>query len=77
MVEEDFNVREETININDTEIEETIDIDSEHTIELENSNSNNISSSQYFPECPVHNHHTDNDSVCPDDPPCSCMSEIY
>ena len=23
-----------------------------------------------FPECPVHNHHTDNDSVCPDDPPC-------
>ena len=119
MVEEDFNVREETININDTEIEETIDIDSEHTIELsdsdneidcevvnqiiestinitdedtvenvsnmeysnesdedENSNSNNISSSQYFPECPVHNHHTDNDSVCPDDPPCSCMSEI-
>ena len=119
MVEEDFNVREETININDTEIEETIDIDSEHTIELsdsdneidcevvnqiiestinitdedtvenvsnmeysnesdedENSNSNNISSSQYFAECPVHNHHTDNDSVCPDDPPCSCMSEI-
>ena len=120
MVEEDFNVREETININDTEIEETIDIDSEHTIELsdsdneidcevvnqiiestinitdedtvenvsnmeysnesdedENTNSNNISSSQYFPECPVHNHHTDNDSVCPDDPPCSCMSEIF
>ena len=119
MVEEDFNVREETININDTQIEETIDIDSEHTIELsdsdneidcevvnqiiestinitdedtvenvsnmeysnesdedENSNSNNISSSQYFPECPVHNHHTDNDSICPDDPPCSCMSEI-
>ena len=119
MVEEDFNVREETININDTEIEETIDIDSEHTIELsdsdneiycevvnqiiestinitdedtvenvsnmeysnesdedENSKSNNISSSQHFPECPVHNHHTDNDSVCPDDPPCSCMSEI-
>ena len=34
IVEEDFNVREETININDTEIEETIDIDSEHTIEL-------------------------------------------
>ena len=119
MVEEDFNVREETININDTEIEETIDIDSEHTIELsdsdneidsevvnqiiestinitdedtvenvtnmeysnesdedETSKSNNISSSQYFPECPVHNHHTDNDSVCPDDLPCSCMSEI-
>ena len=119
MVEEDFNVREETININDTEIEETIDIDSEHTIELsdsdneidsevvnqiiestinitdedtvenvtdmeysnesdedETSKSNNISSSQYFPECPVHNHHTDNDSVCPDDPPCLCMSEI-
>ena len=119
MVEEDFNVREDTININDTQIEETIDIDSEHTIELsdsdnesdcevvnqinestinitdedsvenvsnmeysiesdegENSNSNNISSSQYFAECPVHNHHTDNDSVCPDDPPCSCMSEI-
>ena len=37
MVEEDFNVREETININDTEIEETIDIDSEHTIELSDS----------------------------------------
>ena len=106
MVEEDFNVREETININDTQIEETIDIDSEHTIELsdsdneidcevvnqinestinitdedsvknvsnmesdedENSNSNNISSSQYFAECPVHNHHTDNDSICPDE----------
>ena len=107
MVEEDFNVREETININDTEIEEIIDIDSEHTIELsdsdneidcevvnqiiestinitdedtvenvsnmeysnesdedEYSKSNNISSSQYFPECPVHNHHTDNDSIC-------------
>ena len=37
MVEEDFNVREETININDTEIEKTIDIDSEHTIELSDS----------------------------------------
>ena len=37
MVEEDFNVREETININDTEIEETIDIDSEHTIQLSDS----------------------------------------
>ena len=37
MVEEDFNVREETININDTEIEETIDIDSELTIELSDS----------------------------------------
>ena len=37
MVEEDFNVGEETININDTEIEETIDIDSEHTIELSDS----------------------------------------
>ena len=37
MVEEDFNVREETININDTKIEETIDIDSEHTIELSDS----------------------------------------
>ena len=44
--------------------------------EDETSKSNNISSSQYFPECPVHNHHTDNDSMCPDDPPCLCISEI-
>ena len=41
MVEEDFNVREETININDTEIEKTIDIDSEHTIELSDSDNEN------------------------------------
>ena len=37
MAEEDFNVGEETININDTEVEETIDIDIEHTIELSDS----------------------------------------
>ena len=37
MVGEDFNVREETINFNYTKIEETIDIDSEHTIELSDS----------------------------------------
>ena len=35
MVEEDFNVREETININDTEIEETIDIDSDSDNEID------------------------------------------
>ena len=70
-------------------IESTINITNEDTVgnvtnmeysnesdEDETSKSNNISSSQYFPECPVHNHHTDNDRVCPDDPPCSCMSEI-
>ena len=119
MAEEDSNVGEETININDTEVEKTIDIEIEHTIELSDSDnkiesevvyqmfestinitdkdtienvtemeysknsdedetfeSNNISSSKYFPGCPVHNHHTDSDSVCPDDPPCSCLSEI-
>ena len=34
MAEEDFNVGEETINVSDTEVEKTIDVDIENTIEL-------------------------------------------
>ena len=71
---------ESTINITDEDTVENVSnmeySNESDEDENENSNSNNISSSQYFPKCPVHNHHTDNDSVCPDDPPCSCMSEI-
>ena len=69
---------ESTINITDEDtVENVINMEySNESDEDETSKSNNISSSQYFPECPVHNHHTDNDSVCHDDPLCSCMSEI-
>ena len=109
----------ETINVSDTEVEKTIDVDIENTIEVsdsentidsevgyqmfestinimdedtienvtemeysnnsdedETSGSDNISSSKYFSGCPVHNHHTDSESMCPDDPPCLCLSEI-
>ena len=119
MAEEDYNVGEETINVSDTEVEKTIDVDIENTIEVsdsentidsevgyqmfestinitdedtienvtemeysnnsdedETSGSDNISSSKYFSGCPVHNHHTDSESMCPDDPPCLCLSKI-
>ena len=128
MTEEDSNVGEETINVSDTEVAKTIDVDIENTIEVSDSEntvevsdsentidsevgyqmfestinityedtienvtemeysnnsdedetfgSDNISSSKYFSGCPVHNHHTDSDSMRPDDPPCLCLSEI-
>ena len=37
MAEEDFNVGEETINVSDTEVEKTIDVDIENIIEVSNS----------------------------------------
>ena len=37
MTEEDSNVGEETINVSDTEVEKTIDVDIENTIEVRNS----------------------------------------
>ena len=54
---------ESTINITDEDtVENVTDMEySNESDEDETSKSNNISSSQYFPECPVHNHHTDND----------------
>ena len=37
MAEEDYNVGEETINVSDTEVEKTIDVDIENTIEVSDS----------------------------------------
>ena len=31
---------------------------------------------KYFAGCPVHNHHTDMESICPNDPPCVCLGDI-
>ena len=55
----------------------------ESTILLEDTDDSYASSEQfesgsdlslkYIVGCPVHNHHTDSQSVCPDDPPCVCL----
>ena len=31
---------------------------------------------KYFAGCPVHDHHTDQESMCPDDPPCICLGDV-
>ena len=65
------------LHTDDDTIENVTDMEySNNSDEDETSRSDNVSSSKYFAGCPVHNHHTDNESMCPDDPPCMCLSEI-
>ena len=73
-----YQIFEGTINITDEDtIENVTEMEySNNSDEDETSGSDNISSCKYFSGCPVHNHHTDSESMCPDDPPCLCLSEI-
>ena len=73
-----YQMFESTINITDEDtIENVTKMEySNNYDEDETSGTDNISSSKYFSGCPVHNHHTDSESMCPDDPLCLCLSEI-
>ena len=76
---------DETITINDTVIEETktITIDSsadnskEKTEKTDNTSEEATKSIQqdFTASCPVHDHHRDDESICPDDPTCTCLQE--
>ena len=68
-----YKMFEYTINIEDTN-EENTEMEGSLTSVEESRSASNISL-KYFAGCPVHNHHTDSDSVCPDNPPCSCLVE--
>ena len=71
---EAYQMFENTITIEDT----TEDItNTEDTFtSFEESMSDSDQSQKYFADCPVHNHHTDSQSVCPDDDPCSCLDDV-
>ena len=79
--EEGYKMFENTVVIEDTiEIEETFNDTTEEKEDSnyseEESGSENNESQKYFAGCPVHNHHTDSQSMCPDDPPCVCLGEV-
>ena len=71
-------VVEDTIEIESSqEMSQEISRDDEETDgSEEESESEEEGRPKYFAGCPVHNHHTDTESMCPDDPPCVCLGEI-
>ena len=78
-------VIEDTIEIEDT-FEDTIEIEDTFNDTSDQNEDSNYSEEgsgledggvpKYFAGCPVHNHHTDQESMCPDDPPCVCLGEV-
>ena len=71
---EGYEMFENTITIEDT-IEDITETEDSVT-SGEESRSDSDQSEKYFAGCPVHNHHTDSQSMCPDDDPCSCLAEV-
>ena len=69
-----YEMFENTITIEDTIKDITEREDS--VTSGEESMSDSDQSQKYFAGCPIHNHHTDSQSMCPDDDPCSCLAEI-
>ena len=73
-------VLEDTIVI-DSSQEELVNVtmaeeDEENESSGEETGSDDEGIPKYFAGCPVHNHHTDTESMCPDDPPCVCLGEV-
>ena len=69
-----YEMFENTVTIEDT-IEDITEREDSVT-SGEETMSDSDQSHKYFAGCPVHNHHTDSQSMCPDDDPCSCLAEI-
>ena len=73
-------VLEDTIVI-DSSQEELVNVtmaeeDEENESSEEETGSDDEGIAKYFAGCLVHNHHTDTESMCPDDPPCVCLGEV-
>ena len=73
-------VLEDTIVI-DSSQEELVNVtmaeeDEENESSEEETGSDDEGIPKYFAGSPVHNHHTDTESMCPDDPPCVCLGEV-
>jgi exopolysaccharide biosynthesis protein len=73
--EEAYQMFENTIMIED--ITEDFTNTEDTVTSSEDSMSESDQSNKYFAGCPVHNHHTDSQSMCLDDDPCSCLAEVF
>ena len=66
-----YEMFESTILLENTIADSTV-ID-DNGASSDKSESDSDLSLKYIVGCPVHNHHMDSQSVCPDDAPCSCL----